>query len=105
MTDELFERVARRAEEQERILSGRVRSEIWSYWDFVYFSGMTLTTVGYGDILPNTTSVRILVLAEVLVGIFLFVFVLNLLLSVLAQRVAKRMARQSRSQHEPPAII
>lgn len=55
--------------------------EIWSYWDFVYFSGITLTTVGYGDILPNTTEVRIVVLAQVLVGIFLTVFFLSRILS------------------------
>lgn len=34
---------------------------VWSYWDFVYFSTVTQTTVGYGDIVPNSTSVRALV--------------------------------------------
>lgn len=56
-------------------------TEVWSYWDFVYFSGISITTVGYGDILPNTTAVRLLVLTEVLLGIVLFVFVLNVVLN------------------------
>jgi hypothetical protein len=36
--------------------------------DFVYFSGVTQTTVGYGDILPNPTGIRMLVLATILLG-------------------------------------
>lgn len=49
----------------------------WSIWDFLYFSGITLTTVGFGDILPNNSRVRRLVLLEVLLGVILLVVVLN----------------------------
>jgi hypothetical protein len=49
----------------------------WSFWDFLYFSGITLTTVGFGDILPNNTRVRQIVLLEVLCGVVLLVVVLN----------------------------
>jgi hypothetical protein len=49
----------------------------WSYWDFVYFSTITQTTVGYGDILPNSTQVRMLVVAQVLIGLVLVGFALN----------------------------
>lgn len=45
--------------------------EIWTYGDFLYFSVITQTTVGYGDILPNNTTVRIWVSVQVLVGLFL----------------------------------
>jgi hypothetical protein len=48
---------------------------LWSYWDFLYFSGTTLATVGFGDILPNTTTIRLLTLSEVLLGQLLLVFV------------------------------
>ncbi|MBV9032967.1 MAG: hypothetical protein JO182_00640 [Acidobacteriaceae bacterium] len=48
---------------------------------FVYFSGISITTVGFGDVLPNMTSVRLLVLSEVLIGVMLFVVVVNVVLS------------------------
>jgi hypothetical protein len=54
---------------------------VWSYFDFVYFSGITLTTVGFGDILPNNTRVRMIVLAEILTGVILLVVVLNVIMS------------------------
>jgi Ion channel len=53
-------------------------SEYWSFMDFLYFSAITQSTVGYGDILPNSTSVRIVVMVQVLVGIFLIVVAINL---------------------------
>lgn len=45
--------------------------------DFIYFSFITMTTLGYGDILPNSTFVRGLVILQVMVGIFLLVVVVN----------------------------
>jgi hypothetical protein len=42
---------------------------------------MTITTVGFGDILPNSTAVRMVVLGEVLLGILLVVVVINIVTS------------------------
>lgn len=42
-----------------------------SILDFVYFSFVTVTTVGYGDIVPRHAFVRILVLSQVLFGLLL----------------------------------
>lgn len=39
------------------------------FFDFVYFSFVTIATVGYGDILPLSKVSRILVIAEVIIGI------------------------------------
>lgn len=52
----------------------------WGLWDFMYFSAITQTTVGYGDILPNATAIRMLVVAQVLIGYTFLVVVLNLVL-------------------------
>ena len=54
--------------------------EVWSYWDFVYFSTVTQTTVGYGDIVPNSTSVRIIVVVQLVLGTALLVVGLNFVL-------------------------
>lgn len=52
--------------------------EIWSYWDFLYFSAITQTSVGYGDILPNSTRVRVVVVIHLLLSTAMLVLVINL---------------------------
>ncbi len=46
-------------------------AESASIIDFVYFSFVTITTVGYGDIVPRHTFVRALVLFQVLFAVIL----------------------------------
>jgi hypothetical protein len=61
-------------------LSSRLRSRLVSTlspMDFIYFSFITMTTLGYGDIVPNSTFVRGLVVLEAMLGIFLLVVVVN----------------------------
>ena len=45
-----------------------------TYINFIYFSFVTITTLGYGDVLPNDSSVRILVVLELIIGLFIVVF-------------------------------
>jgi hypothetical protein len=65
--------------ETERRLSTVESStpEVWSFWDFVYFSAVTQTTVGYGDILPNSTLVRNIVVAQLILGLVIVTFAVN----------------------------
>lgn len=44
-----------------------------SYWDALYFSGVTITTLGYGDISPNFWVSRLLTVYEVLCGFTLLI--------------------------------
>lgn len=51
---------------------------IWSFWDFFYFSAITQATVGYGDILPNSTMVRLFVVLQVLIGLLMLGISINI---------------------------
>jgi len=50
----------------------------WTAFDFLYFSLITQTTVGYGDILPNCSKVRKLVITQVVLGLTLLALIINL---------------------------
>lgn len=56
-------------------------SNYWSLIDFVYFSVITQTTVGFGDILPNNSIVRTAVVIQILLGLFILVILIGVILS------------------------
>ena len=69
------------------VSEGRVL--VWD--DFVYFSVVTLTTLGYGEITPVTPAARSLVMLEVVVGVFYTTVVLARLVGLyIAQATAGR---------------
>jgi len=49
--------------------------------DAVYFSTITIATVGYGDITPRIVTAKLLVISEVLFGILLLVFALAVVMA------------------------
>ncbi|WMJ88945.1 potassium channel family protein [Anaerocolumna sp. MB42-C2] len=58
----------------------------YPFIDFLYFSAVTITTLGYGDILPNSSLVRELVMTETLIG----VIILAISISFLYDRIKNR---------------
>jgi hypothetical protein len=52
-----------------------------TYVDFLYFSTVTSGTVGYGDILPNSTKTKLFVIIQICINLFLTLVLFNLLLS------------------------
>lgn len=59
-------------DESPLILKGVAKGDFeYPLWNFMYFSAVTITTLGYGDILPNSTTVRILVMIETVFGVII----------------------------------
>ena len=51
----------------------------WNVVDFIYFATVTFTTLGYGDILPNSTLTRLVVMLNAVLGVFFAAFALVVL--------------------------
>jgi ion channel len=54
----------------------------WTLLDFLYFSTIIQSTVGLGDMLPNSTISRRIVAIQIIVGYAILVLLLNIVLSV-----------------------
>ncbi len=62
----------------------KVKNTKPSIWDCLYFSTITITSTGYGDILPNSETIRVAVILEVISGII----VIGLFLSALYDKLS-----------------
>lgn len=58
----------------------------WSVFTTIYYSVVTFTTLGFGDITPNTPLAASIVIVEVVIGYMM----LGILISILATKVARR---------------
>ncbi|MCW2983805.1 MAG: hypothetical protein JWR63_1375 [Conexibacter sp.] len=59
------------------------------YWRYLYLSAVTITTLGFGDITPITTTARLLVGLEAVLGVVL----IGLFLNGVAQRSRRQLRR------------
>jgi voltage-gated potassium channel len=77
------------------VLTGTIvywRFEHWTVVEALYFSVVTLTTVGYGDLHPTTAGTEIFTIVYILTGIGVFV---ALLASVAQQYIAQKAEQPS----------
>ena len=72
-------------------IDGMVRAI--TFPESLYFSLMTLSTVGYGDIAPVTGGIRVIAAAEIVSGILLLLFGFNEIFSF-ARRHDRRLPRR-----------
>ena len=72
-----------------------------TFFEALYFSVITLATVGYGDIVPSSNLVRMLAAFEVIVGIMLILFGVSELLEYAheRQRIARRKRKRAGDAH------
>jgi voltage-gated potassium channel len=79
------------------LLGGTVFYVLWEGWtvvDALYFCAMSLATVGYGDVVPETDVGKLFTVVYVLGGIgTLVVFFTSVTSKVLALQAASRRAR------------
>jgi voltage-gated potassium channel Kch len=81
------------------LLSGTLfyrQVEGWSFLDSLYFSDVTLTTVGYGDLSPSTAAGKVFTILYVFVGLGIVLGFVN----AVAERSQERQseARERRRQ-------
>ena len=55
--------------------------EGWNYMDSFYFSTITLTTIGYGELHPTNDTSKIFTIIFVLSGVGIFLFALTVISS------------------------
>ncbi|AXI56103.1 hypothetical protein SuNHUV7_40930 (plasmid) [Pseudoseohaeicola sp. NH-UV-7] len=68
--------------------------ENWGWLDSVYFSVMTISTVGYGDFSPDTIAGKVFTIGYVIVGLGVFVAMATAVAdAILAQRQTDRDTR------------
>jgi potassium channel subfamily K, other eukaryote len=68
----------------------------WTYIDGAYFSVVTLTTVGYGDLLPTTPLSKAAVVLYGMIGIAYIGAAVGILGSAIMEQMNKRMASMSK---------
>jgi potassium channel LctB len=75
------------------VYSNTFREQV-KLFDFLYLSGITIATVGYGDIVPRTLPTKLLVVLEAITGLWLTVIVLGVFIgSLLGRQQQDRQAK------------
>ena len=78
--------------------------EGWSWLDSLYFSVITLSTVGYGDFEPTTSASKIFTMVYIFLGISVFVSFASMLakerMEIREQRSEKHQERVGKTTKE-----
>lgn len=72
--------------------------EGWSIIDSLYFSIMTMSTIGYGDFVPTTTFSKLFTIIFAILSIGIFVAVVSKLVSIMLKQ--KQNLKQKHRQHK-----
>jgi voltage-gated potassium channel len=71
------------------VLEERINPEITSLFDAIYWSLVTMTTVGYGDVAPITDAGRAISMLTIIVGIGMISFATSVIVSAFSERLTE----------------
>ena len=77
--------------------------EGWAFLDALYFSVVTIATVGYGDLTPQTIAGKIFTILYIFAGIGLFASAVATLARAILRAESSDRRRQEDDRHIPPA--
>lgn len=77
---------------------------VQSFFDGLYFSVVTITTLGFGDVYPVSSICRILVCLEVVIGVLLVGFYLNAFATEQAEFVNKQSEKRNSQERKSMAL-
>jgi potassium channel subfamily K, other eukaryote len=72
------------------------RVEKINYVDGIYYIVVTILTIGFGDITPQTTVMKVLVFPFVIIGITLLALIVTSIVKLLADRTRRRKLEQKK---------
>jgi voltage-gated potassium channel len=82
------------------------RVERWSWLDALYFCVITLTTIGYGDLVPHTGIGKLFTMVYILLGLgVLAVFVSSVAEHTLAEQRQRLKARRDSEEREEARLV
>ena len=67
--------------------------EGWNYVDSVYFTVMTLTTIGYGDMYPTNDFTKIFTIGYVLIGVYMLFYALRIFTTYYIEKKSPNISR------------
>lgn len=71
-----------------------MRVEHWRFLDSIFFCVVTLATVGYGNMVPQTDLGKIFTIFYIIIGISIFLFFVNNLAKNYSERLRKRRLKK-----------
>ena len=71
------------------VLEERINPEITSLFDALYWSLVTITTVGYGDVAPVTDAGRAISMLTIIAGIGMISFATSVIVSAFSERLSE----------------
>ncbi|WP_232829373.1 potassium channel family protein [Tropicimonas sp. IMCC34043] len=77
------------------------RLEGWSAVDSLYFSAVTIATVGYGDLVPTTAAAKLFTVLYLVVGIGLFVALASAVAGHLIHRARMDLGLEPDGKQDP----
>jgi voltage-gated potassium channel len=76
--------------------------EAWSLLDLLYFSAVTLTTVGYGDLVPATAAGKVFTILYLFAGIGIILAFVDTIAKRSTERRANLFGKRRQGGAEPP---